>query len=262
MNFYLQQKLDMDTISEDSIDLITNTLVLRNKTKYGPDTMAYEPDANKITGKSDVPVGNLDYCGTYLRNIHGVENMEPIEVPDVLRREEFLHREYNILPKDEVPSTGRWFIKMASKLKTFSNALSSGLLTCIDLKLEDGLYVVSEWVQFMSEFRVFVERDEIKGIQFYNGDPSELPDKDKIRRMVTMYMMDKDRPLAYTMDIGVILHVDGYKTRLETVIIEVHPMVSCGLYGFIYSSLPYMYRLGIDYYKEVNKPISVYRWGK
>lgn len=259
MNFYLQQQLDVDTMTDDSIDLVTNIVTIKNRIKYGPDTINYESDPYKITGKQDIPVGNLDYCGAYLKNIHQVKNMNPIEVPNVLRREEFLHREYKILPVEEVPKTGRRFIKMASKLKTFNNGISSGLLDVANLNLEPGMYVVSEWVQFMSEFRVFVEQDSIKGIQFYNGDPTELPDKERIRKMVLLYMMDKDRPAAYTVDVGVILCVCGYKTRLETVIIEVHPMVSCGLYGFCDRSLPNMYRWGIDYYKEVNKPIEVYR---
>ncbi len=42
-----------------------------------------------------------------------------------------------------------------------------------------------------------------------------------------------------------------------TAILEVHPWVSVGLYGYMFgSSLPYCYRDGFEYYINSNKEIS------
>ena len=63
-------------------------------------------------------------------------------------------------------------------------------------------------------------------------------------------MRDQDRPKAYTMDIAVI------RDR-GTAILEVHPWVSVGLYGYMFGgSLPYCYRDGFEYYIKTNKEIS------
>lgn len=251
MKFYVQHEKGKDI---KDIDLLTIILTLENRTRYKLDTMSFEIDSTKITDGKAIPIGDLKYCGEYLKNVHNIKNMNPIEVPDILRIPEFLQRNYSIVPLEKVPRKGRYFVKYASKLKEFSNALSSGnveLLFNDASTLIPGLYVVSEWISLLSEYRIFVEQDEIKGIQFYNGSPIELPDKLTIRRMVNTYMLDKDRPRSYTMDIGV-------NSQGKTVILEVHPMVSCGLYGFYDPSLPYMYRDGIDYYKQINKELNTF----
>ena len=53
----------------------------------------------------------------------------------------------------------------------------------------------------------------------------------------------KDSPLSYTLDVGI--------NNNGTFIIEVHPFVSCGLYGFSdYRILCYMFENGFNYIKR------------
>ena len=57
----------------------------------------------------------------------------------------------------------------------------------------------------------------------YAGDFRATPDFDKIDAMIAAYR--NEAPAAYTLDVAV-------TETGDTVILEVHPFVSCGLYGF------------------------------
>lgn len=198
-----------------------------------------------------VPVGNLDFVQTMLKSIHNVDRMNPIEVPDVLREEMFLKRKYSIIDGENLPKKGSYFIKYVSKLKEFTCIGNSESLH-YNGRLKDGLYQVSEIIDIKSEYRVFVAGDVIKAINFYDGNPEIFPDIDLIVDMVNTYKQDLDRPKAYTMDVAVA------KNR-GTLILEVHPWVSVGLYGYIFpNSLPYFYRDGFLYYVQSNKELNTW----
>ena len=203
---------------------------------------------------SIIPVGTVEFVGAYLAKKYGIANMNPIEVPDVLREDQFLKRKYSIVAKEELPKSGYYFTKYVSKLKVFSHTGRIETLQFTDIGVEpylqDGLYQVSEVVPILSEYRCFVQGDNIKVINYYDGDCTVLPDITTVQKMVNYYMKDVDRPKAYTMDIAVI---DGRGTAL----LEVHPWVSVGLYGYMFGSyLPYCYRDGLDYYITTNKEVT------
>lgn len=213
-------------------------------------------DDNLDYYKSIVPVGDLSFVQTVLSKIHDIDHMNPIEVPEVLRKDAFLKRKYSIRKKSDLPKEGYYFVKNASQLKDFSYNgeiahIHEGPQNdyCVHFK-DDCLYQLSEVVFILSEYRVFVHQDKIIGIHYYDGECDILPDIHDINFMVDMYKLDNDRPEAYTMDIAVI------KNR-GTAILEVHPWVSVGLYGYMFNGkLPYCYIHGFDYYKTINKPIE------
>lgn len=210
-------------------------------------TDAYE------TKRPLIPVGSLEYVSAFLKKFHNIENMNPIEVPDCLRQDEFLKRKYSIVNKKYLPKQGYFFIKYVSQLKVFSH---TGLIERLfDSEfnndfLKDGLYQVSEVVEIISEYRCFIHDDELIAMNYYDGNCTVLPDMKTIQKAILTYMLDKYRPKAYTMDIAVI------KDR-GTAIIEIHPWVSVGLYGYMFgSSLPYCYRDGFNWYIDCNKSIK------
>lgn len=84
-------------------------------------------------------------------------------------------------------------------------------------------------------------RTELKDI------PLLFPDADKVRKIVRSYKEDTYRPEAYTMDIAVIRQKDQ---SADTVILEVYPFVSCGLYGFNHPQIPDMLEAGVRYYSK------------
>lgn len=198
----------------------------------------------RITDMGLIPVGDLDFVGEYLKEAYGIDRMKPIEVPERLRKERYLKREYRIATKEEVLNeTGLKFIKKIDRLKEFNNSLYGGH---IPGNLEDGTYLISGLLDIVSEYRVFVLDDEIVACQYYLGNCLVFPDASKINEMIMVYTLDIKRPRAYTLDVAV-------TRENETVILEVHPFVSCGTYGFVHNDLIYMYRLGLDYYIKGNR---------
>ena len=201
-----------------------------------------------------IPIGTLQFVGKFLKKFYNIDNLNPIEVPKCLRKERYLKREYNIVSKDQLPEFGRYFIKYVSKLKEYTYIGDIKDLSDTPSEFhpskKEGLYQISNIIDILSEYRVFVYQDEIQAIQYYDGNCLIFPDSKMINEMVNVYSLDKDRPQAYTMDIAV--NKDN-----ETCILELHPFVSCGTYGYDKKELLQMYRFGIDYYINVNKKIEV-----
>lgn len=198
--------------------------------------------------KEYIPVGSLEFVSKWLHRFHNVEHLNPIEVPEVLRKPEFLLRKYAICPKEELPHMGRFFFKCVESLKR--GFAGVGELSDIETRFElkNGLYVISEPIEIASEFRVIVLNDNILDIRCYDGNPLIFPDSTSIKKMVLTYMNDTKRPKAYTLDVAV--------TPIGTAILEVHPFVSVGTYGHYSSDLPFLYWHGIEYYKTINKKLS------
>lgn len=80
---------------------------------------------------------------------------------------------------------------------------------------------ISEVVEFVAEWRYFVQRGEIVGVGHYFGDPLRAPDPDVVRAAVAAYT---DAPAAYVIDFGVL--ADG-----STAMVEVNDGFSFGCYG-------------------------------
>lgn len=238
--FILKEELSRQIYIHDSLDITFEDL-MSNLNVYN---------------KEAIPVGTLDFVGIWLKEKFNIHNMNPIEVPDELRKERYLKRKYSIIKKEDLPKSGYYFTKYVSKLKEFTHIGQIETLQYTDINkesfLKDGFYQVSEVVDILAEYRVFVQNDEVKYIAWYDGKPVVQLDMNLLLEMIGVYSLSNSRPNSYTMDIAVI------KDR-GTAILEVHPWVSVGLYGYMFGSyLPYAYRDGLDYYKDINKEITVY----
>lgn len=191
--------------------------------------------------KDWIPVGSIQFLEEHLKRYHNVDLMTPIEVPVELRLDKFLKRKYFMLnSKDELPNEGYWFIKKCDRLKEFT---SLGIPALYKDSLPEGKYAVSEVVDIVSEYRVFVSNIVIVGVQYYLGDPLVFPNVKTIKDMVDEYSKNSNRPKAYSLDIAVLESGD-------TVVLEVHPFASLGTYGFDGERLPRMYAWGYEYYKN------------
>lgn len=223
-----------------------------------------------IDMKKGIPIGDIDFVSKYLKRFHCIKNMNPIEVPNELRTHEFLGRNYKIVDATNIPKEGRYFVKDVSKLKTFSYMGDLGHLFYdeifdepkdkFDLKLhldKNHLFQVSNIVNILSEYRVFVLNDKIKGIQYYDGDPTVMPSPDeinKIQKMILLYMRNNKRPDAYALDIAVIK--TNNSIGRELIVLELCPFACLGTYGLVGSFLPEMYRYGFEWYIRHNTPIE------
>ena len=120
----------------------------------------------------------------------------------------------------------------------------------------DELYVVSSVIEnIQAEYRVFVHRGKIVGIKQYDGDLlTEITRQsiERLKQIVEVLNIDTKMPKSYTIDI--MAYRNDETGKLDFEIIEVHTVVSIGLYGFDSDKLLEMYIDGINYYREVNKP--------
>lgn len=189
-----------------------------------------------------IPIGTLEFVRTWLKKYKGIEEMKPIEVPEILREEKYLGRSYDIVSFEDLELKGYKFIKDIDKLKQFSFTGDLGNLDKNDESIfVSQNYLISNVVDIMSEYRVFVSDMSIKAIQFYDGDCTVFPNISLLREMIGKYYLVQDRPKSYTMDIAVLKNG-------RTIILEVHPVVSVGTYGYSEYALLNMYNDGIKFY--------------
>ncbi|QST02298.1 ATP-grasp domain-containing protein (plasmid) [Pontibacillus sp. ALD_SL1] len=174
--------------------------------------------------KGMIPVGSLEFVEE-----HWGAPLIPDFIPHPLRHNKFLKRRIRFLSSgDLTEEVLPAFVKRNDMFKSSPMILSS--LT----PLEEGEYLISEVVTIQSEWRAFVFHNRLVGLHPYSGDPTVFPDAPLIHRMIEDY---DHSPLCYTLDVGV--NDDG------TFLIESHPFISCGLYGFQnYKILPQMFVAG------------------
>ena len=55
-----------------------------------------------------IPIGTVRFIEQYLQTFKRIERDNAIEVPPVLRTEEFLKRKYSIVTRDAIPRTGEY----------------------------------------------------------------------------------------------------------------------------------------------------------
>lgn len=183
-----------------------------------------------------IPIGSLEYVFSYLERYQSVKKSQirPINIPIPLREVTFAGRELYVAKKEDIPTPSYLFIKSNEAYKGFTDVVEN------TSTLPAGEYLVSEVVEMDSEWRAFVQNGELVGLQHYLGDFLLFPDVSKLKEMINAY---QDAPRSYTLDIGV--------ANKTTMVIEVHPFVSCGLYGFHdYKRLPNMMIQGYLHMKK------------
>ena len=244
---YVVEKLDME--HDLYIDQqILKDLIVKNQDIYEEVTYAelctFKNET--IRYKRALPLGTIDFVNVYLNKFYDIPRIYPIEVPMVLRNDYFLKRQYRIVDTANVPLTGRWFVKDVSRLKSM---VYIGDMENNDVILNNFTnYQVSEIVNILSEYRVYVVSGKIYAVNYYNGDPCVLPDMELVSRANMLWSTQKDYPKSYTMDIAV--------TPRGTCILECHVPFSCGLYTTILgTNFLQVYHDGLKYLKKHNREI-------
>lgn len=173
-----------------------------------------------------IPVGSVEWTLKYIEQYYNKE-IKPLCIPQSLMNYEYLKRECKILNRKDINVIKPTFIKSIDVIKGFTKIISTNK----ELP-PHGNYFLSELVDIDSEWRSFVYRSELVGLQNYSGDFTVFPDVNLINKMIYNY---KDAPLAYTLDVGI--------NKNGTFIIEVHDFMSIGLYGWSdHQLLPLMFK--------------------
>lgn len=184
-----------------------------------------------------VPVGSVEFVQKFV-NYHN-KPFYPINIPDELNKYKFLKRKIWKIKGNEVISLldiyGKLFVKPNEKIKEFdafelNNSTISKLKGLLNINV-----MVSECINIISEWRVFVKKGPLSKTVVdsrpYSWEKYPLtPDWDLINKMIEEY---KNSPPAYTLDVGI-------TDTGETVLIEVHNFLACGLYGADNFDIPKM----------------------
>lgn len=178
-----------------------------------------------------IPVGALEFVFAHLQR-----KPKPINIPESLREENYCKRSVAIQMRDAIVFEGDtpFFVK--------SNTMYKGVTDIVKgvANLPEDEYLVSEVVNIESEWRCFVHGGQLLDVRSYSGDFERHPDYALIRKMIASY---RNAPVSYTLDVGV--------NSSGTFVLEVHPFVSCGLYGFNdYRVLPQML---VNGYRTIQK---------
>lgn len=185
----------------------------------------YKEDLEQI-----IPIGSVEFVLKYLNKYYNINNIKPLNIPQELRKPEYLKRWVDILRVNTNNTiiidfgTQPMFIKDNTKIKGITEIFNPVRGYPI------GEYLISEVVEIDSEWRAFVFNNRLVGLQNYLGDFTMFPDVELIKKMISDFNYNS----AYTLDVGI--------NDKGTFIIECHDFFSCGLYGFAdYKLLPLMF---------------------
>lgn len=196
---------------------------------------------------SDIVIGCVQSCELFFYEC-GVEPPKYLGYPPELKQ--YLNREINIIKVGDLPTSFPYFIKPKDGVKLFTGTLveNKNQLKILNeqypVTAETELYI-SEPVNFLSEYRCFIHKGILKGIQWYAGDFKIFPDIAIIENMIKSY---KSANVSYTLDVGVMNY--GNSSLTTTTLIEVNDMWAIGSYGF--DGKKYV-RMTIDRFQEIAK---------
>lgn len=177
-----------------------------------------------------VPVGSIEFVNYFLSKLNH-EPIKAINIPSELTYPIYLKRNIWRGDKQEVyrisSENKSVFIKSDRYVKEFEPRIIRNGKVDIDGEIPDIPYLISEYMNYMAEWRVFVRHGLVLDCRQYLGPWGKQPDKEFIDLCVRNY---HNCPDAYTLDIG-----ENMAGKYS--IIEVHNFISCGLYGFEHRSL-------------------------
>lgn len=181
-----------------------------------------------------IPIGSVEFVINYL-NKHYNLIPKPKNIPKELLDYKWTNRYvFNGTDKD---ITDKKFIKSNDSIKGFTE---------ISKNAPPGNYQISDIIDIKSEWRCFIYKGKLVGLQNYSGEFDTFPNVNKIKSIIKNY---KSQPVAFTLDVGI-------TEKNETSIIEVHDFFSVGLYGFSnYNILPFMFSRWFYSFLKKNKRI-------
>ncbi|MFT3935826.1 MAG: ATP-grasp domain-containing protein [Chitinophagaceae bacterium] len=176
--------------------------------------------------ENHVFLGSIGFIHQAL-SLLGLPIPKPFDYPDSLKN--FFGRKIFASTISQIsnnPTSWNVFIKPKGALKSFTGRLiknTGDLIGTSNFEFDTPVWV-SEPVNFVAEWRVFVRYGRILGVRQYNGDWRYNYDATVIEKAVATFI---DSPKAYALDFG--LTSDG-----RMLIVEANEGYSIGSYGLFY----------------------------
>lgn len=241
---FIIQKIG-EEISSDSATLIESI----NYQKFiGNNNYEYMvvKDLNDFKGNCErtIPIGTIEFVEEFIKKYNlKSNNFKPIHINNSFtKNQKVTQSKIDIV--NALTYSEEVFIKPFDKFKSdFSDKY--GYIfnkSNLDLFVDGNKYFISKILDIVSEYRVFIFFDNIKGIYNYSGSFTEFLTEEDLKTIKEMINEIKVEGLnAYTLDIGIL-------SNRKIQLLEIHPFFSCGLYGFSdYKILPQMYINGFKF---------------
>ncbi|MEO1336567.1 MAG: ATP-grasp domain-containing protein [Myxococcota bacterium] len=173
--------------------------------------------------RSDRFFGNIQLTTLFIRHLWD-PNFEIIDCyPETLKP--FYGRDIRLVTVGEFKKEDRALFVKPQKAKLFNGGVQTFSEIEPFLQREEDidatLCYVSEPLDILAEYRCFVHKGELVGIEHCSGDFCRYPDPGEIRRWIAAFT---DQPVAYCMDVGL--------TEDRQIIVEINDVLCCGTYGF------------------------------
>lgn len=183
-----------------------------------------------------VPVGSVEFCAA-VANHQGLGSIPALNIPTALRSKEFLARQAFDAPDDKalwslITEHDSIFVKPGDTAKRFDTTRVDAVYASDFLRENPGPYFVSTLLpeNIVAEWRVFFYRGRIVAARPYVLDEWVAPNKMFILKALEAW---DDKPPAGTLNVAVLANESNIVTANRTnVVIEAHPFIACGLYGF------------------------------
>lgn len=166
-------------------------------------------------------VGTIEETEKYLKMSKVVVPL-PLHIPPAL--EGHAHRNIQHLTLGEAKNLKPPYFIKTQDLKVFPSGVYRGIVSFNEMfgqYPEDTRVIISDVIDMVSEYRVFVLDNVPIGVRHYIGDPMIFPSAQTIRLMIKDFRFS---PRAYTLDVAVT--PEGH-----TVLIECNDGWSVGSYG-------------------------------
>lgn len=228
MKFLIQINEDKTSLRHDFIFYLENVIEFNNI--FNNEKIEKQYSCDVITKENVIPVGTVEFVNKFYLENYGIV-LKPLNVPECLFP--FAKREIKNL-KELRKIDKPYFIKSNEIIKYKYNGFHNSVYdNGIINGFENHSCQISEYIEngFESEWRAFVFNNELLDVKKYCGDFKKYPFIPDVENCVRCF---ENAPVAYTLDFGIC-------SSRGTVLIEVHNFYSCGLYGFDYNLLPYMY---------------------
>jgi len=96
------------------------------------------------------------------------------------------------------------FVKPKEDSKLFTGFIVSSEVSILTNLPKNTKIYISEIVDWQSEFRVFVIKSKIVGIQYYHGDKNQTVDLDVVQQAVEDFRRSEQYTEGYALDFGVL----------------------------------------------------------
>jgi len=186
-------------------------------------------DINKVPlSKFNIIVSGVDETIQRLKDL-GIEPPKPLHIPEELQRYSLLGRDLKFMTykefKDDIDNIKfPIFIKPEGNAKQYLAGPVSSKESALSIYAnvpDECSIMICDKIEFISEYRCYIEKGRLVGLKHYNGDFLLFPNTFVIEAAINFY---KSAPIAYTMDFGI-------SDKGWTYLIECNDAFSIGNYG-------------------------------